>query len=1346
MTTILRVAALLLFWLVLAPTNVQAQVEGQAFSCDGTFYQIRQIGGGASAYSALYVVNRTTSNYTTNAYSFGAGNTTGNLGVVLNALAYNPQDSYLYAITYPADNGAPDAANGIHLYRIGRGGIRDLGKTNLPLAQYNSGTIDKQGNFYLTTRNSAGIYLNTLFRLKLSDFSTVLTSHDELPLVTSNGTTAATADFTDIAYSPTTNSIYGSSELNDLLRIEVTTVNGTEKGVLTTIATGNTSGDIVGSNFFDVAGNLYTYSNSGGIYSVNVTTGASTLISTVDAASNSDGASCINPSERIDVVKDFTGLTVSNNGRSGSQRQTYYDISFAIRVKNTGTTTTTNVQVSDYLNNTFGATPYSIQTGPVVTNYSINNGALPTLAANTAFDGATTDADLLTGTQSLTAGQSALITFTARLTFTGGTPAIPNTIFNNYAYASTTSGTTVNQGHVRLSNGTVIPPGNLLAQDQSTNDTTFPTTANGDTPSPTPIRLTASIQGTVFEDMNYGGGFGRTQLASNGQGVADVRVELYTGPTVTAANPVPGTFLTSVFTDASGNYEFRQLAGSNTVQANTAYQVRVVNSTVNSNRPNQYNNPVVGVQTYINGNNNQVGGANPNQVDVASNNSSTLTVLEASSNTTTIQSLTTVTTPASGPFMGVDFGYNFDLIVNTNDAGQGSLRQFVNNSNELANTGLAQEGQTAGQETAIFMLNDGSTNSNGLRSAFTAANYNATAKSFTINITSATQMWMYSGNTTIDGKLQSNRTGDIAATATSTSPEVIINFNNQQGIFVTGANTRIASLGLNNAKGTSTTTATLDPLQGAAFTFSRASATGSVFTDNTASGNATAGVRLDDGATGITISNNVLSNGASTAGNGTTITATDGGGIVLANASTNSITGNKILSNAGFGIEFQAVGTNNNNTISGNTISTNGGGTATTNRAGIAIRRGSNNLISTNTLNANVGDAILAFNGTAGNRFTQNSMFSNGTASTTDGTTKIGIDLMASGATSNGGDNVSLNADGKTSTSGANGLLNFPVITQARQDGTNLRVTGYAPLGATIEFFVADMTTSPSFGEGRYYLATRTEGLAGEDADPKSTAYSGTINGQNSGSEAAARRFAFVIPLSSLGTTERTALTATNARITATATMPETVNSMAVGNTSEFSGNAPVSSGVLPVELTAFTATAIGQNAQLSWTTASEKDNDHFVVERAYGEQAFAPIGTVKGAGNSQTARSYSFIDAGIGTKNLGTIYYRLKQVDTNGSEVQAGPVRTLTFGGAKEVTAAVYPNPAANEAQLDLSNLPAGSYQVSLVDATGRTLATSTYEGGALHPFSVRSLTAGSYLVVIRGNNLKITQRLVKN
>ena len=60
---------------------------------------------------------------------------------------------------------------------------------------------------------------------------------------------------------------------------------------------------------------------------------------------------------------------------------------------------------------------------------------------------------------------------------------------------------------------------------------------------------------------------------------------------------------------------------------------------------------------------------------------------------------------AAANITGVDFGFNFDTIVNTNTAGQGSLRQFIRNANRLTDDAtLDQAGRTPGRETSIFMI------------------------------------------------------------------------------------------------------------------------------------------------------------------------------------------------------------------------------------------------------------------------------------------------------------------------------------------------------------------------------------------------------------------------------------------------------------------------------------------------------------------------------------------------------------------------------------------------------------------------------------------------------------------
>ena len=79
---------------------------------------------------------------------------------------------------------------------------------------------------------------------------------------------------------------------------------------------------------------------------------------------------------------------------------------------------------------------------------------------------------------------------------------------------------------------------------------------------------TYGLSGTVFEDVNYGGGAGRDRASSSGVVRFGARVELYDNA---------GAYVTTAATDGSGNYSFTGLAAGN-------YTVRVVSSSVTSSR------------------------------------------------------------------------------------------------------------------------------------------------------------------------------------------------------------------------------------------------------------------------------------------------------------------------------------------------------------------------------------------------------------------------------------------------------------------------------------------------------------------------------------------------------------------------------------------------------------------------------------------------------------------------------------------------------------------------------------------------------------------------------------------
>ena len=83
----------------------------------------------------------------------------------------------------------------------------------------------------------------------------------------------------------------------------------------------------------------------------------------------------------------------------------------------------------------------------------------------------------------------------------------------------------------------------------------------------------------------------------------------------------------------------------------------------------------------------------------------------------------------------------------------------------------------------------------------------------------------------------------------------------------------------------------------------------------------------------------------------------------------------------------------------------------------------------------------------------------------------------------------------------------------------------------------------------------------------------------------------------------------------------------------------------LPVELTNFEVNCVGSEVEIEWTTQTEVNNVHFVVEKSYDAVNFFELTVVQGAGTSNVANFYSVIDE---NPTSGVTYYRLKQVDFN--------------------------------------------------------------------------------------------------
>ncbi|RSK42378.1 LamG-like jellyroll fold domain-containing protein [Hymenobacter perfusus] len=173
-------------------------------------------------------------------------------------------------------------------------------------------------------------------------------------------------------------------------------------------------------------------------------------------------------------------------------------------------------------------------------------------------------------------------------------------------------------------------------------------------------------------------------------------------------------------------------------------------------------------------------------------------------------------------------------------------------------------------------------------------------------------------------------------------------------------------------------------------------------------------------------------------------------------------------------------------------------------------------------------------------------------------------------------------------------------------------------------------------------------------------------------------------------------------------------------------GNSP-----LPVELVRFTAERKDNDALLQWATAQERNNNYFEVESSVDGRTFRAVGRITGHGTSNQPHEYTLTDANLARYARSVVYYRLRQVDMDGTSSLSAVQTVHVPNVASALTALVFPNPATNQLTVRLSG-PYGKAQGWLFDAQGRTVQElsnplTAAAGSDIH-LSVANLPTGVY------------------
>jgi N-acetylneuraminic acid mutarotase len=183
---------------------------------------------------------------------------------------------------------------------------------------------------------------------------------------------------------------------------------------------------------------------------------------------------------------------------------------------------------------------------------------------------------------------------------------------------------------------------------------------------------------------------------------------------------------------------------------------------------------------------------------------------------------------------------------------------------------------------------------------------------------------------------------------------------------------------------------------------------------------------------------------------------------------------------------------------------------------------------------------------------------------------------------------------------------------------------------------------------------------------------------------------------------------------------------------------------VIPVELSAFSASVTNGIVTLNWQTATEINNRGFEIQRR-SDGGYQSIGFVDGNGTTTEIRSYSFVDSRV---NPGTYYYRLKQIDFDGTIAYSDEIMVDVTPPVEFALEQNYPNPFNPSTSIQYTLSKDVRVTIKIYDILGNevtTLVDGVKEAGYHNvDFNAANISSGIYLYAIQAGNFSQTKKMM--
>ena len=185
-------------------------------------------------------------------------------------------------------------------------------------------------------------------------------------------------------------------------------------------------------------------------------------------------------------------------------------------------------------------------------------------------------------------------------------------------------------------------------------------------------------------------------------------------------------------------------------------------------------------------------------------------------------------------------------------------------------------------------------------------------------------------------------------------------------------------------------------------------------------------------------------------------------------------------------------------------------------------------------------------------------------------------------------------------------------------------------------------------------------------------------------------------------------------------------------------------STTLPFTLLEFSGQLQNKNVLLTWKTENEHNLSQFEVERSLDGTNYFAIGSVA-AFNTAGTNHYSFTDDK--TSNLGkiTLYYRLKQKDSNGGYSYS---KIITIDLTDDNSCLFFPNPVSKKATMIINISQQQQLFARVIDNSGKIVKQLQWNlpaGSTSLSVDVSKLAKGIYFLEVKGATINEHRKFIR-